>query len=601
MIQINEIEINITLPTNGIGMVLMQPYPELNTNSEPFCWLASKRNDQITRIVRTLNLAKQEDHGCEKTHFTIFPEYSVPGLIGIETIENILKENKWKNGTIIIAGIDGLNKQEYSKLINQNQAFVHPHNTPDNIPENEWVNCCITWVKNDDGELMKYIQPKLCPNWIESNITSHSMFHGNSVNIFKASFTNDTDCYFFSLICFDWIGQIEKQMGIWEVLSKINSKREILLHFLFVLQLNSKPNNKEFLVSTENFFTMRTKSAKVHRDNCTVVFANNAGSSCPGISSNSGCSSFICKPDSGHSANCCAPGFATYTTKLRKSDNLGRCVDALLRESGACIHSINLNHPALLNLGVAARSRLLKKAITHPIDNKINDPRIAGTEVPASVKWVNDKIDSIIPITDNRFGQDITDNIINNHEVLSSEIRGKREEFIRANINNSIVDYKSNKDKWIHIGGVRPIENVDYWDELEENALNYILKSSSILKSFLDLSSGNCSFHAIIKYKDDVFYLLTVAGRQHEDCLEYAKEKFLQAGINEQIKLIVVTIDKNSSRWFNKFNKYNELSLDSFTNPINSNHTGFQNLFEACIFSNNLKELNDKIKEELSL
>ena len=64
MIEIKEIKLDVTLPADGIGMVIMQPFVELCGHG-PYCWRNDKKDKQIERIVRTLEIAKQSDHGCE--------------------------------------------------------------------------------------------------------------------------------------------------------------------------------------------------------------------------------------------------------------------------------------------------------------------------------------------------------------------------------------------------------------------------------------------------------------------------------------------------------------------------------------------------------
>ena len=139
MIKIKEIQLDVTLPDDGIGMVIMQPFVELCGHG-PYCWQNDKKDKQIERIVRTLEIAKQSDHGCEKTHFTIFPEYSIPGLEGIAEIEKIMRDVSWKDGTIIIGGIDGLNKRKYSTLCNESMPRIHDENKAENVRKGQWVN-----------------------------------------------------------------------------------------------------------------------------------------------------------------------------------------------------------------------------------------------------------------------------------------------------------------------------------------------------------------------------------------------------------------------------------------------------------------------------
>jgi hypothetical protein len=132
MIEIKEVQPNITLPIGGIGMVVLQPFIEIG-HDEPFRWLNNEKTRQIQRIIRTLEIAGQVDHGCEKTHFTIFPEYSIPGLEGIEKIQEILQSGQWKPGTFVVGGVEGLAKDDYHILCSQDDTEVFPQSGPENV------------------------------------------------------------------------------------------------------------------------------------------------------------------------------------------------------------------------------------------------------------------------------------------------------------------------------------------------------------------------------------------------------------------------------------------------------------------------------------
>ncbi len=96
---------NVTLPSDRVGMVIAQPHLSL-TDTEPYRCIPAARGQQLAMLTETLAVAKSNRHGAPKTHFTVFPEYSIPGLDGITTIETVLHSVDWPNGTIIIGGTD---------------------------------------------------------------------------------------------------------------------------------------------------------------------------------------------------------------------------------------------------------------------------------------------------------------------------------------------------------------------------------------------------------------------------------------------------------------------------------------------------------------
>src|SRR6266446_1873242 len=112
VMQITEVPLDIIVPHQSIGVVMMQPFLEINFNDEPFIWLTNKADQQIALIERTLQLVIDRPAN-QHINFTIFPEYSVPGLNGIAAIERILSDNKWPVNSVVIAGIDGLKKADY--------------------------------------------------------------------------------------------------------------------------------------------------------------------------------------------------------------------------------------------------------------------------------------------------------------------------------------------------------------------------------------------------------------------------------------------------------------------------------------------------------
>ncbi len=68
-------------------MVIAQPHVLL-TQVEPYKCTSVDTAQQV--IAKTLDVALSRPHGLSKTHFTIFPEYSIPGLEGIDKIESVL-------------------------------------------------------------------------------------------------------------------------------------------------------------------------------------------------------------------------------------------------------------------------------------------------------------------------------------------------------------------------------------------------------------------------------------------------------------------------------------------------------------------------------
>jgi len=600
MIKVKEIQLDITLPDDGIGMVIMHPFVELCYN-EPYRWQNDKKDKQIERIIRTLEIAKQSDHGCEKTHFTIFPEYSIPGLKGVQKIQEILESNSWKDETIVSGGVDGLNKGEYFTLCNQDNTEVHDKNKPNNVRDDQWVNCCVTWIKETNSVVKRWIQPKLSPSWPEKNIISKSMFCGSSVYVFEGKFKNGVCCHFLSLICFDWIGKIDSDEGIWAVLSKVNNcwKYKKDINFVFVLQYNPEPNHHDFLENARNYFEKRSAYPFVIRDNSVIVFANTAGGPLPGKYRNYGYSCLISSPVAPYDCNGCPPTFALMTQKLRGTDSLGRCKEGLFREMGACLHSFKFRLPQFVILGPADRCLPIDEAVVHAIDDGIDDPRIPSRPVPASVKWTNDKLDTSIPLLDDERVHPLKDNIAKAHRDVSEKIRKQADGFLRRYIIMASCEIEKEKDKWIEIGG-RKICNVDNWGENEGQNLETVVYSLSIMKVCKPLKVEDSRAHATLVIQDKVIDVIIVSGKTHEECFKYAKDKYSGSG---QRFVVVVTNNGRSSLPERCRDSIYDTKYDSSRGPHIADpssrfyHCGYQNLIDSCFYSRSFKELNGKVSE----
>src|SRR4051812_20228922 len=117
MVHVERIDLSkrIVLPSGRVGMVLAQPFLSL-TEAEPFRCVPAAKEVQLAYVNKTLEIARQAPHHGPKTHFTLLPEYSIPGLDGIARIDSVLAQPTWPTGTIVIGGTDALTKTEFEQL-----------------------------------------------------------------------------------------------------------------------------------------------------------------------------------------------------------------------------------------------------------------------------------------------------------------------------------------------------------------------------------------------------------------------------------------------------------------------------------------------------
>ena len=250
-------DINLILPSTRVHMVLMQPFVYFeNPYTEPYRWERRKRDAQIAAINRTLGIARVLGDG-KHAHFTIFPEYSIPGLRGVGTIDEVLRSENWPSDTVVIGGVDGLSAEEYRRLCAMAATEHTACNAPENVVDDNWVNVAVTWTKDSNDHVTKWVQPKLKPNELERNTPCRNMHEGRSVFLFSAMFDNNSPCRFLTLVCFDWIASIEGENTQDLILSDLeerwNQGDPRALHWVFVIQQNADPNHSEFIRRTEDF------------------------------------------------------------------------------------------------------------------------------------------------------------------------------------------------------------------------------------------------------------------------------------------------------------------------------------------------------------
>jgi len=607
IIEVEEIELkNVILPDDGIGMVIMQPFIEL-CKYEPYRWRDDKKSKQIERIIRTLKIAKKADHGCEKTHFTVFPEYAIPGLEGVGKIQEILESSEWESGTIVIGGVDGLTKSEYSALCSQDNIEEHQENKSDKVRDEQWINCCITWVKEASDILKRWVQPKLIPAAQEEICSASHMFEGKAVYVFRPKISiqnSELPFRFLSFICKDWIGNRGSSNIVDTVLSKIDEKIKrnpdrLDIYLCFVLERNPDPDYPLFLQRTVQYLN-ENMSTSIRRSDGAVLFINSAGKNGPGYCEKFGKSGFVFHPNCSFVSHkkCCPP---TYSLKARKG--MATCKEARFRERGACIMSIKFLPPipAIVRRIPATPIIPINPAIVHSVDAFMevidDDPRTPGKEVPASVKWVNDQLDRIVPVLGNKYP--LKENIARTHQDVSDEIGRQPPQKLCKYIEISSSEIEKEREKkWVDFD--RKIPNIDNWDENERKALETVVYSLSITKTCKPLKVSNSPAHATLKTPSKVIDIIVVSGKSHEDCFKYAKNRYNGGG---ERFVIVVTHDGKSSLSVNYRDSIYDVRYESSRGPNIADpdsrlyHCGYQNLIDACFHSQSLEELDGKLSE----
>ncbi len=545
MIRVLEIDLGqlgVRFPRSDVGMVIAQPYVAF-TAAEPFPLQGELREPALAGIDATFAVARSCHHGAEKTHFTIFPECTLPGLEGFDRITATMSAADWPSGTVVIGGFEGLTPAQFTELVGRaNTTYDHDNNSLDRLQEDHWVNCCVTWIKTGAGAVLSWIQPKIEPAGVELNVPNERMFKGRSIFRFRGKYANVNAPYqFATLICFDWIG-VRNDRRIWEwLLHDIEQAAGALdaqlpLTWLFVAQCNPEPSHASFMQQVQPFFNP-VNFPSVLRDDTCVVMANVAGNPVPGTAAFYGRSAVIFatqkfqRPDS-------MPTFCGGGPVQRPGNPLENYRDAVFRERGACIHSFRLLNPVALAHGAAGRRFALADATVHPFSG-INDPRAPARLVPAAVKWVNDELDDKQKSLAEKFPDwPLAPAIGSAHQRSVDELR----KLPSAALSRTVL---------VASPGTKP--TADDWAAKQGSAVKHVLNTFSIL----DVAQYPPQFHASSShatiYKDEVgIEVVAVAGKSHEECDKHV----MGLALNRRVPLLVVSRDDENTMWNPAFGSF---------------------------------------------
>ncbi|MFN0063214.1 MAG: hypothetical protein ACKVPX_11965 [Myxococcaceae bacterium] len=555
-------------------MVVAQPFIEF-TNLPPFTCTPASKQRQLDVVEATLRVSRAADHGAAKTHFTIFPEYSIPGPEGAALVDHAVAADTWPSGTVVIGGVDGLTPRQFITLAQaQGSHLDADHNSLDRLHNFEWVNCCITWIKFPDGTVERWLQPKIAPAWIELNVQHQSMFQGRSVFVFKGMFDNNVSPYqFCSLLCFDWVADVAGQrVWRWVVTSlgqkALAAEAEVSLSWVFVVQSNPQPSHASFLSQIEGFFD-QTIQANVRRDRACLVMANTAGSIRPGRVTEYGGTSILHSASALFTKPDCSPTYGNGGPKQRASGQLGQLRDALFREGGACIHSFFQTNPASLVPGAAGKTYAISQPFVYPLGGT-PDRRTPSAIVPACIKWLNDDLDDDSKGLATKFPHEaLTAQAATAHSTAVEALRRIEPQAAENTIQLACPTYG---------------KTADDWDASESKALEHVVQTLTVFDVAKALGSihGQPS-HATLNLADTTMDVVAIRADSHEACAQHLKNYPPLA----RRPLVMVSRDEENTEWPKVLQSFLNTPTENqaevnITDPTgNVRYVGYRTLLDA--------------------
>ena len=580
----------VTLPSDRVGMVIAQPHLSLTT-VEPYQCTTQAKPQQLNAITDTLEVARAALHGAPRTHFTVFPEYSFPGLDGIALVENTLRAADWPTGTIVIGGTDALSKPDFVTLANNQYTHIDmTHVDLDRIAPNEWINCGIIWVKGDET-VERWLQPKLFPAWLEQNTPYQGMFRGKSVFTFMGPFDNGTRYHFCSLICFDWVANLQNQKAwhlVMEELRRQAAPGEMSLSWFFVIQCNPKPSHDTFLTEVTRFFD-QTDVPNVRRERTCLVFANSAGERLPRRTDQFGNTGLVFSRQTLFAEPKCQPTFCNGGQRFRSSTLLSDYRDVLFRERGACIHSFAQVNAGSLIAGPAGRRIAIENPFVFPFIG-VTDPRTPSAPVPACVKWLNDELDDIPSLRANYPYVP--------HSALIDDAHLQTVAALR------VISPQSAEHTVKLAAQESQADHADEWGETEAKALVHLVHTLNIVGlGFSSLTVGADPAHATVVMNGQIVDILAIRGVSHEHCIIHSKS-FLPL---PRRQVLLISRDRDNNPWSRRFGSFLQpenpgvAQERNITDPASGSlHLGYRRLLDIFQESSNVAGVTGAINAELA-
>jgi len=593
--EIDLTDCGLNIPADRIGVVLSQPYidGESFAENEPFRCAPAFVDTRMAALSRALDVSLTNRHGLAKTHFTVLPEYSIPGVDGIGLVTQRLNAAEWPAGSIAIGGTDGLTVQQYAELIGTEDVHAIPLSTPERIGT-RWVNCGIVWVKGSDGRVQRWVQPKLRPARLEADLQHESMYQGEGVFLFKGTQAGGANFRFLVLICYDWIAL--QGDPVTQILTELNTMAgggTLALNWVFVIQHNPQPNHETFLGRVPWFFN-QLNFPNVARDRTTLIFANTAGRDRPGIANHYGASSIVSSPSSLFASATCHQSFTSRSRRARnESTQLRDCKDAVFRERGACIHSFVMVNQASMVGGGGGHRYSIETASISPFTIGQDEPRAPDRPVAAVTKWVNDSLDELKCLSATLPNPGLATGLVSARDAVAAVYRRVEPQ----RLTRSLVLATQGADADV---------DADHYALDHEQALAQLMYSSNLARLTFDagLTVRGAPAHAAISVDGKDLEFASVRGDTHENCVEHFRTTIGTI----RVETILVTQDRFNTRWFPEDGSFleNTKAPDSGEPKITAPRSGlrriaFQNLLEMYRQAQNVDGLRTSIRDHLEI
>ena len=198
--------------------------------------------------------------------FIVAPELSMP--ICCDDLANKIVNNM-NRPTVMIAGLEYLMWDEYSDFVANLPCMPQPETWLTSGRENNIVNAAGIWIRDANGEVKKYIQPKLNP---QANEQAIPLYRGQHTLFFRSTDqATGPRLNFCVQICSDFTNAAFVRQLRQRIAEKCPG---ICLDLTFLIQCNPDQEAVQFKQAVQTYFDVPNGIAPT-REGC-LLFLNNA-------------------------------------------------------------------------------------------------------------------------------------------------------------------------------------------------------------------------------------------------------------------------------------------------------------------------------------
>jgi hypothetical protein len=380
--------------TPSLGMLFVHPHLDL-AESEQFGFsLTNPCKQKLEKTIREcLSIAASNPgEGGVRTHFVVLPEFSLPFSM-FSGVEEILRHENWPPNTGLISGVENTSVGELQRLLEGSDNPEEAKRCQPGLAR--FANFGVIWLKNSEGRLCRFVQPKLRPSRPEQ--AAQGMYEGDFVLLFQTDTLS-----FMCLICFDCIARdpcgsvattILKELG-----KNVVEGYSINVDLVFVPQHNPNADHPEFLQFAEAF--LYAGGTSVRTGDGGIVFVNSASEAFGRSRSGYGRSALYYRQGRWQPSGPDGPLLnVPRTFALEKVRSL---VGARFREDGPCVHRFAYSLPSVTGATAGDPRYPLAGACCHKISS---DGAVgSGEQIHALAKVVLDWITPELDKSDPRLG-----------------------------------------------------------------------------------------------------------------------------------------------------------------------------------------------------